>query len=255
MKDFLVALGIILMILPVLLYVREIVRKEKVLFVPIVGEIDSFSGKIYAEALKEGKDERYEIIVLEVDSPGGTYSGIIDVINAIKGLKEENKTVLCYVKEALSGAYWIASYCDRIFAEEGALVGNIGVSASFINLHGLFQRFNISYIEIYNGSLKEMGNPFKQPAPEEIERLKEIVNKLYENFLSSVAANRNLTAEEVKEIKTSNIFLAPEAIKMHLVDEIGNLDSIEEYIKQKFNKKEIEFVYPRIFIELARGSI
>lgn len=243
MREFWIALGIVLMILPALYYIRLRVFEGKVLMVPIYGEIDSISGKIYSEIIKDGKN--YDAVILEIDSPGGTLGGVMDIIEAIEELKENNVTVIAYIKdEAMSGAYWIASYCDYIFANNYSLLGNIGVTASYLNFAGLLKMLNITYIEIYNGSLKEMGSPFKEPTKEELEKLRRIVNELYKEFLRSVKENRNLTEEQVKKIATSDIFFGFEGKEIGLVDFIGNIKDIKEFLKETLNKEEIRIEYP-----------
>lgn len=245
MKEFWIALGIVLMLLPVLYYLRIKVLEAEVLLVPIYGGIDSLYGKIYSEMIREGKE--YDAVILEFDSPGGTLGGIVDVIEAVKELKKDNITVIAYIKdEAMSGAYWIASYCDYIFANNYSLLGNIGVTASYLNFAGLLRMLNITYIEIYNGSMKEIGSPFKEPEKEEIERLRRIVNELYKEFLRSVKENRNLTEEQLRIIATSDIFLGSEGKRLGLVDYIGGIEEIKEFLKEVLKKEEINIKYPSL---------
>ncbi len=242
MKEFWVALGIVLMALPFLYYLRITFLEGRVLVVPIYGEIDTYYGSLYSEWMKEGED--YDAVVLEIDSPGGTLGGVREVISAIEYLKERNKTVIAYVKEAMSGAYWVASYCDYIFADNLSMLGNVGVTASFLNFAGLLKRFNVSYIEIYNGSLKEMGSPFKEPTEEELRRLREIVNQVYKVMLESIKRNRNLTEEQLEKVATSDVFFGFEGKNLGLVDFIGTWEDLEEFLKKELGKEEITFYYP-----------
>ncbi len=244
MKDFWIAFGIVLMVLPILYYLRLEYLTARVLVIPLYGEIDGYKGYLISQALEDSKD--YDAYILEIDSPGGTLDGVLKVIYAIRDLKNKNKTVVAIVEgEALSGAYWIASYCDKIFVNNLSLLGSVGVSASYLNFAGLLDMLNITYVEIYNGSMKEMGSPFKRPSENEVKRLREIVNKIYNYFLADIKRNRNLSEKSLEIVGTSDIFLGEEAVEIGLADEVGGIEKVKEFLKERLEVQEVKLEYPK----------
>ena len=70
-------------------------------------------------------------ILLDIDSPGGEVNGcseISDMIFKARG----SKPIIAYASgSCCSGAYWIASACDKILAADTAILGSIGVVSIF----------------------------------------------------------------------------------------------------------------------------
>ena len=75
------------------------------------------------------EDESVKAILFEIDSPGGEANGINEFAEQIfnaRGLKP----VEAYISgQGCSAAYWIASACDKIWLDETAMAGSIGVAA------------------------------------------------------------------------------------------------------------------------------
>ena len=70
-----------------------------------------------------------EVIILSINSPGGTVSASKNFYETIKNFKKKNNAeVVFYTNELLaSGAYWAASSGDKIYANYGSIIGSIGV--------------------------------------------------------------------------------------------------------------------------------
>ncbi len=70
-------------------------------------------------------------ILLDIDSPGGEVNGcseLSDMIYQARG----TKPIIAYASGACcSGAYWIASACDKILTADTAILGSIGVVSIF----------------------------------------------------------------------------------------------------------------------------
>lgn len=70
-------------------------------------------------------------IVLNVDSPGGEASGINELAELIFASRAKKKIVAYIGGTGASAAYWIASAASQIVVDATALVGSIGVVASY----------------------------------------------------------------------------------------------------------------------------
>lgn len=182
------------------------------------------------KAFKRGKPVA---IALEINSPGGSpvQSSLIGA--RIRRLADEkNIPVIAFVEDvAASGGYWLAAAADEIFADESSVVGSIGViSASFgaqvfLTRHGLERRVHTA------GKSKSMLDPFSPEKPEDVRRLKVLLEQIHVNFINHVKARRGPKLENAPEIFTGEVWVGREAENRGLIDGIGHLIPV---LKQRF---------------------
>jgi protease-4 len=189
------------------------------------------------ESIKDAKD--LDGIILYINSPGGSASSSFKILDEIKNYKEKNKTVIAFIDEqGLSGAYLIASAADKIYASRMSFVGGIGVIGSYLEIAGLLEKYNISYVRLVKGKYKDVGSPFKHISEEEKELLEKKLDIIYKEFVEEVSKNRNLN---VDKIATGEFFTSKEALENSLIDEIGDMEKIKKYLEEKYNRS-VEFV-------------
>lgn len=175
-------------------------------------------------------------VALEVNSPGGSpvQSSLIGA--RIRRLAEEkNIPVIAFVEDvAASGGYWLAAAADEIYADPSSVVGSIGViSASFgadkfINSYGIERRVYTA------GQSKSMLDPFKPENPEDVARLKTLLEDIHVNFIDHIKERRGAKLPEGKDLFTGEIWLARRAIEVGLIDGIGH---IKPMLQERFGKK------------------
>ncbi len=219
-----------------------------VALIKIIGDIGSeesilasgvSSSEIVEELEKAAEDPSIKAIVLEINSPGGS---VVAVNEISRKLAEINKPKVAWIREmGTSGAYWIATFCDKIIADEFSMTGSIGVTASYLEFSGFLQRYNISYVRLVSGEKKDMGSPFKKPTEEELEIFKEMIKEVYDRFVEIVAKNRGLNESFVRNISDGSIFSGRKALELKLVDELGGEKEVKEAVKELTGLKEVKF--------------
>ncbi|MBT5924903.1 S49 family peptidase, partial [Candidatus Woesearchaeota archaeon] len=106
-----------------------------------------------------------KIIVLEINSPGGSPVASDEIAVAIK---RTEKPVIALIREVgASGGYWIASATDHIIANRMSITGSIGVISSYLEFSGLMEEYGVGYEQLTAGQFKDMGTPFKKLQDEE----------------------------------------------------------------------------------------
>ncbi len=213
--------------------------------VPIKGVIstgdnaDLFGGKgtpsedIVGWIKSADKDEKTKAILLEIDSPGGSPVASEEIATAVKNA---NKTVVAVIRETgASGAFWVATAADYVFASRMSLTGSIGVTGSRLEFAGLLKDYNITYRKLSAGKYKDAGSPWNEMSPEEQTLFQKMLDDIYSDFISAVAENRNLPVDKVKEIATGFALTGAQAKELGLVDAIGNKEDATKYIEQKLN--------------------
>ena len=122
---------------------------------------------------------------------------------------------------AASGGYWVSAPAQRIIAQPDTVTGSIGVYGMLIDLASLSGKLGLTFDTISSG---EHINPYAVSRPkndDEIAFVQEIVDEIYEDFLTNVAAHRGMERDAVHEIAQGRVWTGNQALENGLVDEIG----------------------------------
>ncbi|MEM3374063.1 MAG: signal peptide peptidase SppA [Candidatus Woesearchaeota archaeon] len=234
-------------IFPYLTDLPQTTYGKNVAIIPIHGTISVSEGDMFSSGVvssesviskldKVLKNKEIKAVIFDINSPGGSPVPTDEISQKIKELKKYNITTIALIREyGASGAYWIASSCDYIFANRMSLVGSIGVIGSYLDFSGLLQRYNITYQRYVSGELKDMGSPFKPASEEEKKVFQKLIDDLNEIFIEEVSLNRNLSIEDVRKLATGQVYLGIEAKKLKLIDEIGTKQDAINFIEKNLN--------------------
>ncbi|HOX27629.1 MAG TPA: signal peptide peptidase SppA [bacterium] len=159
-------------------------------------------------------------LIFEINSPGGSVVPSKEIADAVRALR---MPTVAWVRDlAASGAYWIASACDRIVADPCSGVGSIGVISTHIEFSELMKKYGVSYEGFKTGEFKDMGVPFRKFTSSERKSLQSHINKIHEMFVKSVAENRGLDPGSISDAANGNLYLGEEAKRLGLVDRLGS---------------------------------
>ena len=221
--------------------------------------------RLYLEELKE---LNVKILLIKINSPGGTVTATAELENIFKKFKKETQVkIYFYTSEILaSGGYWIATTADRIFASYGSTIGSIGVSGPnwyYFNTplsvtSGLFGQSieTEKGIEVFNqnaGQSKDLFNPFRKPKDQEILHLQKIADEIYEDFITKVSKNRNIEMETIRNNIGALIYSSTQAKENYLIDDVLNYSSLIEYIIKENNYSDYK-IYENIIKRSLLGN-
>jgi protease-4 len=191
------------------------------------------SDKIVDWIKEADEDSSTSAILLEIDSPGGSPVATEEIARAIK---EANKTVVAVIRESgASGAFWIATSADYVFASRMSMTGSIGVTGSRLEFAGLIRDYNVTYRQLSSGKYKDAGSRWKEITPEEQELFQKMLDEVHAEFINAVATNRELPVEKIREIAHGFVFTGAQAKELGLIDAIGNKDDAVKHIEQQLN--------------------
>jgi protease IV len=197
----------------------------------IISEGDTYSGwdvssasKIAARIGDMGKNDKVKAIVLDINSPGGTVAAVQEIYSEIMRVRKNfDKPVVALFRDvSASGGYYVASACDKIVAYPGTLTGSIGVIFQVGNLQELFNKIGVKMMSIKSGKFKDIGSPYRQMTDEEKALLQNMIDDTYSQFFDVVQKGRNIPADELKKIADGRIFTGTQALKLKLVDKLGD---------------------------------
>ncbi|MEX0310904.1 MAG: S49 family peptidase [Tateyamaria sp.] len=175
-------------------------------------------------------------VALEVNSPGGSpvQSSLIGA--RIRRLAaEKDVPVIAFVEDvAASGGYWLAAAADEIFADTSSVVGSIGVISAGFGAHEFLARQGVERRVYTAGKSKSMLDPFRPEKPEDVERLKGLLNDIHTNFIDHVKQRRGDKLDTETELFTGEVWLAQKAKALGLIDGIGHLKPM---MQDRFGEK------------------
>jgi ClpP class serine protease len=159
-------------------------------------------------------------IVMKFASPGGSVTGIQELAEDIYQARGQKEIVGFCDDMSCSASYWLMSACEQIVCEPSSEIANIG---TYIMLQKKGEQANGSKVYIIQaGTKKTYGSPDLPVSEAELEYFQTQVNQVNERFLSSVARNRNVSTDEVRDLQGA--FFAAQDSPKWLYDYIGNFN-------------------------------
>jgi len=195
-------------------------------------------------------------IILDVDSGGGGITASDILYQALLDFKRKGQgrvVVAQFGDVAASGAYYIALAADRIVAHPTTLTGSIGVIMQSYNIRDLAAKLGITDVTIKSGANKDLLNPFGELTNEQRTMLQGVVDALHDRFVSLTAERRNLDESVVRAIADGRVFLATEALKQGLIDQVGyaeNVDVLAASLLETNTIRVIRYEEPRGLMDL-----
>lgn len=205
------------------------------------GMIASGRGTLNDQALAPAIEKAFargkpDAVALEINSPGGSpvQSSLIGA--RIRRLADEKKIpVIAFVEDvAASGGYWLAVAADEIYADPSSVVGSIGVISASFGAHELLARQGVERRVHTAGKSKSMLDPFRPEKPEDVARLKGLLEDIHANFIDHVTTRRTGKLDTETELFTGEVWLAARAQALGLIDGIGHINPI---LKARFGDK------------------
>lgn len=263
MKKVLLALLILffLFIISGVLFIilqKNIPIGDRIALIRIEGII--VDSKDTVEELKDYvKDPSVKAIILRIDSPGGAVAPSQEIYEEVKKAVAKKKILVSMGSIAASGGYYIASPATKIIANPGTLTGSIGVIMEIPNIEGLLTKLGIKTEVIKSGKHKDIASMFRGIKKEEREILQGVMDNVHEQFIKAVAEGRKMLIEDVKKIADGRVFTGEQALKLGLIDELGNLeDTIHNAAKLTGIKGEPVIISKKekfSFIDLLKGKM
>ena len=205
-----------------------------------VGGVQAASGLTSYATLTEtildaATDPSVQGILLDIDSQGGEVGGVFELAALIKDAASA-KPIWAVANSAFSAAYLLASAAQRIYMPQTAGVGGIGVLAVHIDETQADAKAGRQYTTIFAGDHKTDFSPHAPLTTGAKAIMQTEVDRLYGIFVTTVAANRNLSVDAVKATQAGSFF-GDNAIKVGLVDQIGGVrDAVTELLAALSNR-------------------
>ena len=216
-----------------------VMRAGSVVVIPVLGTIahraswlENASGGTSTETISRQlraalDDPSVQQIVLDVNSPGGSVSGVPELATEIRAARDEKKLLAIANASAASAAYWIASQATEFWVTPSGKVGSIGVFSMHEDISKALEAEGVSVSLISAGKHKVDGHPFGPLSDEARIAIQADVDAYYGMFTRDVAKGRGVTAAKVKGgFGEGRMVMADAAVSEGMADRVGTLDEM-----------------------------
>lgn len=172
-------------------------------------------------------------ILLDVNSGGGSVSGVDDTAALISSIDKNIKPVYTFADGMMaSAAYWLGSSGRKVFSTQTAIVGSIGVLTTHREYSKMYEKDGIKNTIVRAGKYKALANTVEPLTAVAKEEMQTQVNDIYDIFLARVAENRkvSVTAADTR-MGQGREFLGKRALEAGLVDVIGTFEDALGFVQ------------------------
>jgi protease-4 len=179
--------------------------------------------KLDTQLRKFGDDDSIKAIILHINSPGGGAAASQEIYHEVVRIRQEKHKLIVASVESVgaSGAYYIASGCDKIYANDASVVGSIGVIMEWTNYGELYRWAKLKSVVIHAGELKDAGDPTHDVTPQEQAYFQSLVDNMYGQFIHDVAAGRHTTDDKIRPLATGQVWTGQQSLPLGLIDQVG----------------------------------
>ena len=190
----------------------------------MLGAVDALD--VMAAIELAADDDEVDTIILDIDSPGGTVSGVPELAETVEAVQASGtKKIYAYTDSQMaSAAYWLAAGANGIFAAPSADVGSVGVYLPVVDTSAALKEQGVS-VEIFkSGKYKAAGFPGVALDEEVRKHLQLEVMDTYNEFAGFV---RKFRPELSYDSLQGQTFTGRRAAEIGMIDgEAKNLDSL-----------------------------
>src|SRR3984885_7793832 len=199
-----------------------------------------FSPKQIVPQLKKfADDDSVKAIIIHVNSPGGGVAASEEIYREVKRIRDEKKKriVASISTVGASGAYYVSSATNKIYADNGSVVGSIGVIAEWVNYGDLLRWAKLKQEVLKVGEFKDTGDPSREMTPAERAYMQGLIDNMYTQFVSAVADGRHAKVDDIKSIADGRVWTGEQALGMHLIDQIADFQAAVDDTAKSLNIK------------------
>ena len=169
-------------------------------------------------------------IVYDVNSGGGEAAGCFELADESFALRGTKPTISVVDSACYSAAYALASTSDQVVVTPTGGAGSVGVYTMHVDMSKMLEDWGLNITLIHAGEHKVDGHPYAE-LPEDVRAdMQKSVDATYNKFVESVARNRNLSVEAVKDTQ-ARCYSADDALALGLIDSVASpIEAIRAFL-------------------------
>lgn len=196
------------------------------------------------EAINKAKtDDNIKGISIEADNLKAGITQIDDIRSALEDFKKSGKFVYAYGNGVSQSSYYLGSVAEKYFLHPAGLIELKGLATEVVFFKDFAEKYGIGIEVIRHGKFKSAVEPFLRNdiSPENKEQLSTLLNDIWKNTSSKIAASRKIDTAQFRTAVDSLYGMIPEqSLKYKLVDKLAQKSEYDNLLKSKLSVKDKE---------------
>ncbi len=194
------------------------------------------------QAVKKAKtDDKIKGISIEVDNLNAGITQIDDLRAAIQDFKKSGKFVYAYGNVVSQSSYYLGSVADQYYLNPSGGIELKGLSTEVTFFKDFAEKYGIGIEVIRHGKFKSAVEPFLRNdiSPENKEQLSTLLNDIWDNTASKIAASRKMDVSQFRTVVDSLYGMIPDqGLKFKLADKLIQKTEYDQMIRAKLSLKD-----------------
>ena len=213
-----------------------VIRMEGTMVTGEASDAESIGSEVVGKELRQAADDpMVEAIVLRVNSPGGTPAAAQEIIGDLEYAKSKKPVVVSMGDMGTSAAYYVSAHADRIYANPDTFTAGVGVIWKFSDISRWMENEGYNLSVVKSGSKKDMGSEARPLSADEQTYAQKIVDDSFETFIADVTSQRMIARSDIQD---GRVIRGADAIKINVVDELGNLNDAIDGAKKMAQSRD-----------------
>jgi len=185
------------------------------------------------------RDPTARAVVVTFDGPGGGWATFEELRDELVRVRGAGKQLFAYMVSGTSRDYYVATAANKIYIDPAGGVRLVGMAGTTMYFHGAFAQFGIQPQFEKIAEYKSAPEQFTEvgPTPIAARMRNELVDSLWERWVTTVADARHLTRDQVIALVDAGPYTAGDlAVDAKLVDAVAGPDKISELVTHEIGE-------------------
>jgi len=203
-------------------------------FAAVVGARRNGTRAITENLRKAKADRRIAGVIVRPSGISTAYwARLQEVRDAVVDFKSSGKPIVAHLEYGGDREYFVASACSRVFLLPTSPLDVSGFATYELFLRGTLDKIGAYPDFLHIGDYKTAPNQFTEKTftPAHREMSESLNRDLFEQFIQAVAEGRKKTPAEMRQLVDDGPFLAEDAVRAGLVDDVAYDDQLDAKIK------------------------
>lgn len=196
---------------------------------PIIEDTPAAAADVIETLQEAYENENAKAVILRINSPGGSPVQSAQISDEILRLRSEYADKPCYAVISdigASGAYYVATVADAIYADKASLIGSIGVIFNGFGLVDAIHKLGIERRVQKAGKYKDMLDPFAETNPVVQAHMQELLDQVHQQFIGRVKQGRGDKLAADSRLFSGLIWTGEDAKELGLIDNFASAQQV-----------------------------
>ncbi len=202
------------------------------LFSQLTGDSSRSLIDLLLQLRRAKEDKRIDGIVARVRGLAIGWAKAQEIRAALQGFRDSGKKLVAYVENEFGNStleYFVASAAEKVYVPPAGSMIVSGLFAEYLFLGGLWEKLDIDMQVVKIGAYKSAGDLYgrKEMSPAHREMANSLLDSIYGQFVSAVAASRGLDEDDVRNLVDRGPSSMKELEQSGLIDGTRFLGEVE----------------------------